>query len=74
MLWFADDANTAAASASAISAALSVTWMVTWLSGNEVGVAEDGSKTAFSVAGEQGTDGRVSTAERYEVKLPKVEK
>ena len=39
VLWFADYANTAAASASAISAALSVTWMVTWLSGNEVGVA-----------------------------------
>ena len=70
VLWFADDANTAAASASAISAALSVTWMVTWLSGNEVGVAGDGSKTAFSVAEKQGTAGRVSTAERYEVKLP----
>ena len=44
VLWFADDANTAAASASAISAALSVTWMVTWLSGNEVGSRRTGAK------------------------------
>ena len=36
-------------SANAISVALDVTWMVAWMSGNQVGVAEDGSKTAFSV-------------------------
>ena len=51
MLWFADDANTVATSASAVSTALGVTWMVAWMSGNQVGVAEDGSKTAFSVSG-----------------------
>ena len=51
MLWFADGANTVAMSASAASVALGVTWMVAWMSGNQVGVAEDGSKTAFSVSG-----------------------
>ena len=73
MLWFADGANTVAMSASAASVALGVTWMVAWMSGNQVGVAEDGSKTAFSVSGPatgKGGGGRTDIAHRYEMVLP----
>ena len=72
MLWFADDANTVAMSASAVSVALGVTWMVAWMSGNQVGVAEDGSKTAFSVSGLASGNkggGRSDIAHRYEMIL-----